>query len=148
MPTKKTTTWVLVADGGRARVLRALGPGKGLDIVSEHQADLRRTSELGTDRPGRAHESATTARHAYGQTDFHRDEEWAFLKGLVETLDAGRRAGRFDRLVVVAPPTALGDLRKAIGDPLRATVAADIDKDLTKVALGDLPSHLSGAVPC
>ncbi|MEX2647433.1 MAG: host attachment protein [Alphaproteobacteria bacterium] len=145
---KSTTTWVLVADGGRARVLAGRGLGKGLDLVMEREADLKRTSELGTDRPGRSFESATTARHAYAEPDYHREQEQVFLRGLVDYLDAQRTAGRYQSLVIVAPPTALGDLRKAIGTRLGGLVKAEINKDLTKVSAHDLPSHLADAVPC
>ncbi len=133
---------------GRARVLRALGPGRGLELVVERTAELNRTSALGTDRPGRSYESATSARHAHAATDFHRAEEDAFLNGLVDLLDAEYKGGGFDRLVVVAPPVALGTLRKALSEPLRAALAGEINKDLTKTALKDLPGHVKGTVPC
>ena len=145
---KAPTTWVLVADGGRARVVKPRGPGRVLELVSEHKAELHRTAALGTDRPGRSHESATTARHAHVTTDFHQAEENAFLRGLAKELDTERQAGRFDRLVVVAPPTALGALRKMLSAPLHAAVVSEIDKDLTKVPLIDLAGHLTDTVPC
>ncbi|MGH6719133.1 MAG: host attachment protein [Alphaproteobacteria bacterium] len=149
---KKAKTWIVVADGGRARVLAARGPRRGLDLVLEREAHAPRTSELGTDRPGRSFESATSARHAYNVPDYHREREQAFLRDLVRELTAEHKAGRFERLILVAPPTALGDLRKALGGTLGGTlgaaVTAEINKDLTKVALHDLPAHLSDVAPC
>lgn len=145
---KMPTTWVLVADGGRARVLASRGPGKGFDVVIERSADLQRTSELGTERPGRSFESATTAHHAYEAPDYHRAQEQAFLQAMARELDAERKGRRFDKLVVVAPPVALGMLRKALGRALREIVGAEIDKDLTKVGLHELPAHLRDVVPC
>lgn len=145
---RSPTTWVLVADGGRARVLQARGPDRGLDLILEREASLHRTAELGTDRPGRSYESATSARHAHVTTDFHRAEERDFLRGMAATLEAERRGKRFDRLVVVAPPVALGELRKLLSGPVRSMLVGEIDKDLTKVALVDLPGHLRDDVPC
>jgi protein required for attachment to host cells len=148
MMPKRMTTWVLVADGGRARVLAAKGPGRGLEVVMERAVEVKRTAELGTDRPGRSYESATTARHAHAELDFHREQEQEFLKGLVGELEGEHRARRFDRLVVVAPPTALGDLRKAMGSRFGDALRHTINKDLTKVATHDLPAHLADTVPC
>jgi len=145
---KVPTTWVLVADGGRARVLVARGPGKGFDVVIERNADLQRTSELGTERPGRSYESATTARHAHEAPDYHRAQEQAFLQAMARELDAEHRSRRFDTLVVVAPPVALGMLRKALSRALHGAVGAEIDKDLTKIGLHDLPEHLRDFAPC
>jgi protein required for attachment to host cells len=39
----------------------------------------------------------------------------------------------------------LGDLRSALSDHVRAAVYAELDKDLTKTPLNELPKHL-GAV--
>ena len=145
---KSARTWILVADGGRARILSARGLDKGLDLVSEREAPAPKTSEIGADRPGRAFESAASARHAYSTPDYHREREQAFLRDLARDLETSLKAGRFDRLVVVAPPTALGDLRKVLGSTVGPAVTAEINKDLTKVALHDLPAHLRDVAPC
>jgi protein required for attachment to host cells len=57
---------------------------------------------------------------------------------------AARR--RFDALVLIAPPQALGDLRKALAGGVRAKVAAELAKDLTNVPLHELPRHLAEVV--
>ncbi len=147
--TKHDTTWVLVADGGRARILVSRGAGQGFEIVAEHDADLKRSREIGSDRPGRTYESATTGRHAIEpRVDAHREAKVGFLRALVDELDQARKDGKFQHLVLVAPPVALGDLRRLVADPLRKLVAAEIDKDLTKVPLHDLPGHLRDVVRC
>jgi len=145
---KMVKTWIVIADGARARVLAARGPQQGLDLVLERRDHAPRTAELGSDRPGRSFESATSARHAYSAPDYHRERELVFLRELVRELAAEHKAGRFERLVVVAPPTALGDLRKALGPTLTGAITAEINKDLTKVALHDLPQHLRDVAPC
>jgi len=52
------TTWILVADGARARILQTEGWGKGLIQLrhAEHEESPLRASEQGTDRPGRTRE--------------------------------------------------------------------------------------------
>ena len=50
----------------------------------------------------------------------------------------------FKRLVIVAPPVALGDLRAAISHRVRATVIGELARDLTKIPNGEVAEHLKG----
>jgi protein required for attachment to host cells len=60
-------------------------------------------------------------------------------------LDEKLAAKACDRVVLLAPPTTLGDLRASLSEPVRAVVSAEIDKDLTKTPAAELLQHL-GAV--
>ena len=46
---------------------------------------------------------------------------------------------------LVAPPKMLGDLRAELTEAVRAVLYAELDKDLTKTPVKELPGHL-GAV--
>jgi len=146
---KKKVTWILVADGARARILKSEGPGKGLQpaVGEEFRHELPRTHEMGTDRPGRVHESATVVRHAIEPVDWHRFEKEKFAKEMAKILDKAAAAGEFERLVLVAPPRTLGDLRGALAAATKKKVTGELDKDLTQVTLGELPEHLAGVLP-
>ena len=131
---KGKVTWVLVADGARARVYRNDGPGKGLVALPDQAASITipPTRDLGTDRPGRTHDRFGPARHAMApRADWHTAEKRAFAASLAERLGEVERQGAFDRLILVAPPKTLGDLRKACGAHVRDKVAGEISKDLT-----------------
>ncbi len=133
---KPTKTWVLVADGSRARVLENLGPGKGLHQLPHSTEDwlLAPDHELGTDRPGRVFNSVGEVRHALEATsDPHREQKRAFAHHLVKELDARFGAKEFDRLVLIAPPAMLGDLRAALPAELGKFVVGSVAKDLTHV---------------
>lgn len=146
---KPTRTWILVADGGRARILEAAGRGKGVHLVSGLEASLDNPpSHLqGRDRPGRVHESVGYTRHAVEpKQDPHRVMEADFASQLAETLGNYAASKSFDRLVLVAPPTMLGELRKALPPDAREKVAAEIDKDLTHVGDDDIPSHIEDVI--
>jgi protein required for attachment to host cells len=145
---KPTTTWILIADGARARVFANLGPGKGIEAVdgAAFDADHRSDHELASDKLGRTHESVGVTRHAIEpHHDPHRELKRAFSERLAAMLDAKLGAKAYDRVVLVAPPTMLGDLRAALSDHVRAAVYAELDKDLTKTPIHELPKHL-GAV--
>ena len=54
----------------------------------------------------------------------------------------GLERNAYDRLVIVAPPVALGDLRTAISDQVRALVVGEIARDLTKIPNSEVAEHL------
>jgi protein required for attachment to host cells len=53
----------------------------------------------------------------------------------------------YDKLVLVAPPATLGDLREALAKGVRACVTAEIAQDLVKIPASQLQSHLVGVLP-
>jgi len=137
--------WIVVCDGKKALVLENVGDEKFLNLrtreVYEHP-DLK-TRELGTDAPGRALNSLGTPRSAMEQTDWHMQEEERFLRTLADRLDAAVNAGQAKSLILVAPPRALGVLRKTYSHALRDALRAEIDKDLVKLPVHEIEKHLS-----
>jgi protein required for attachment to host cells len=102
------------------------------------------TREIGTDKPGRAFESADGSRHAMEpRVDWHRFEKSQFAKRMADILEKAATRQAFDRLVLVAPPQTLGDLRAALGRQARDRLSAELNKDLTQVGIHDLPPYLS-----
>jgi len=146
---KKTVTYILVADGARARLYVNHGVGKGLQPVSgaTHKADLHHHDrEILTDRAGRTHNGVGQNRSAMEpHTEWHRFEKHRFAREMAKVLDAAAASRSFDRLILVAPPATLGDLRMELGDATRKLVTAELAKDLTRHAEQELPQHL-GAV--
>jgi protein required for attachment to host cells len=143
---QKKVTWILVADGARARVLMNDGVGKGLQsaVNGEMVHALPPTRELGTDKPGRAQQRGTSGRHAIQpHVDWHRFEKEKFSKEIASLLDSAAERGAFDRLVLIAPPRTLGDLRSVLGQKARSLIHAELDKDLTHVTIRELPDHLT-----
>src|SRR5215468_6244987 len=98
--------WVIVCDGKKALVLENTGDEKFLNLktreVLEHPD--AKTSELGTDAPGRSFSSVGHGRSAMEPTDLHDQEEQKFLHRLLGHLDAEINAGKIKSLILVAPP--------------------------------------------
>jgi protein required for attachment to host cells len=133
---KTTKLWVMIADGGRARVLLNTGPGTGLAALPEliFHVDLPRSHDLGADRPGRTHESQGQMRHAIEpHADPHTKLKHGFIAGLVAMLEAKSKAREFDTLALVAPPAIIGQFRSLLSDRVKRSVVAEIEKDLTKI---------------
>ena len=58
-------------------------------------------------------------------------------------LDAEREKGAYDRLIVVAPPQFLGDLRAAMPKAVKELITAEVNKDLSKLSPHQLSAQLS-----
>ena len=144
---KKTVTWVVVADGRRVRVFRNDGPGKGVEPIREEEDAINpRTRQQGTDRPGRVQESVGGARHSVEPQDLHQAQEAAFARRLGAELSDAARRDAFDRLVLIAAPKCLGDVRSALDDHARSKVIGEIDKDLTKASREDVERQLGSII--
>ncbi len=144
MATRITKTWVVVADGARARIFcpdRKLGklvPAGPSDLVSP--ASRQRTRDLKSDRPGRGFSAARSgARHAYEPPhDYHKLEKHRFMATLASVLEDACGRGSFDDLILVAPRRSLGELRGLLAKPVLECVSHEVAKDLA----GEPPSSL------
>ena len=140
---KPITTWIVIADGARARVMQNAGPGKGIGAVQGmvFEGDHASRVEIMADRPGRTFDSVGNARHAMEQSSDPHDELKAqFLKSIANTLQ--HHIDDYNRLILVAPPQALGLLRKSLPAAVTRKVTAELGKDLTHVTNADLAQHL------
>jgi protein required for attachment to host cells len=147
-PRIKHNTWVVVADGGRALIMRNDGDAQApqLSVLRKHSEDVPRTREQGTDKPGRTNASVGTNRSAMEQTDWHQQAEDNFMREVADELLADLRRQAFSSLIIAAAPTALGTLRRAMNDEVKAKIVAEIDKDLTKMPTPEIAAALAKAL--
>jgi protein required for attachment to host cells len=142
---KKPRLWYVIADGGRARFVARDEQGAFRTLSSFVSTELHKSSrELGRDRPARVKESASPARSAVEpRRDLHEAAKEDFIRTVADTLAADLDDGKFDRLVLVAPPGVIAELRGALSKPASQLVVDELQKDLTKVPDHDLAAHLS-----
>jgi protein required for attachment to host cells len=95
--------------------------------------------DLKSDRPGRVFDHAAAAGSRRGAVAHHstggernprKVEAQRFARRIADALDEERRQGRYDRLVVMAPPTFLGLLRQEMPVAVHSMLTAEIGKDL------------------
>ena len=124
---------VLVTDGSRALVLRNEGDTAHPDlrIVRAYAQDNPATRDQGTDKPGRTNDSLGR-RSSMETPDWHRIAEDRFIDSIAGIMDRDLKAGDYETLIVVAPPIALGEYRKAVSPGVAKVTMMEIDKDLTK----------------
>lgn len=147
---KPSKTWVLIADGARARLIVATGHGKAIEITeqAEFSGDHQASRDLGRDAPPRVHNSVGDARHAMEpRTDPHRELKRDFAAVLAGALDDLVERKELGPLVVTAAPVTLGDLRKVLSERVKALIVAEVAMDLTKVPNAELASHIREILP-
>lgn len=126
--------WVLVADGEKSLILRNEGDRQypNLEVVREIEEENPPTREQGTDRPGRMpSRPGGQHRSAVEETDWHRVAKERFAEDLARRLYRMAHRGDFEKLVLVAPPLVLGELRKQLHKEVEERVTGELPKTLT-----------------
>jgi protein required for attachment to host cells len=147
MPTKPKKTWIVIADGMHARILRQDKHGgpltPALDRELYQPAVHGFSRDLHSDAPGRAFDSVSGGRHAMEpRTDPKVHEKHLFARRVAELLNEAALRKEFDQLVLAAPPKTLGDLRAELSDAVKERVVREIDRDLVKTPMHELRDHL------
>lgn len=143
-PMKSKVTWILIADGAQAKVFEHSGPGTGLTAVKglNFDQDHLKAQDIMADKPGRSFSSVGHGRSSYQpETDPVQAREAGFMKSMAAMLDEKFQQGGFDRLVIAAAPTALGDIRPQLSKAVQGAVIAELPKDLTNTPTNKLESH-------
>ena len=124
---------VMVVDGGKMLLFRNEGDADYPNLRVEQAIENANPKDLEqrTDAPGRAFASVGGARSAMGETDFHDQQEDRFAADAVDLLNRRAVANEYERLIIVAPPAMLGEMRKHYNKALGARLVGEIAKDLT-----------------
>ena len=141
------TTWFLIADSARARIVSARRhvPGFETVVCFESEEAQHQSHEIGSDRPGRAFESASPTRHAVEpRSDPQRVAKQQFSHHVAEELNRAAAEQRFDALYLIAPPRTLGELRPELSDATSAKMREELHKDWVHLPEPELEEHLNG----
>lgn len=143
-------TWILVANRGGARLFENRGPGKGVELLEDvdFPAGKMRNQDIDSDRPGRyADGRGDGNRHGYSSAQDAREHiSQIFARQLSQVLDSGRHQHRYEKLILVAEPRFLGNLRQQLTPQTAAMVRASVNKDLGAIEARDLPRHLDNVL--
>ncbi len=126
-------TWVVVADGGRARIFsraKRFSDLRPVDVLDEPDARARER-DLTSDQPGRSFDSHGSGRHAVGQESGTKDEIMEdFARRIAHRIEAGRTGGDFQHLMLVAAPTVLGAIRPILSQSSGQLIVSEVSKNL------------------
>ena len=127
-------TWIVVADGGHARILMNKHRDEGvseLPLVNKHDPRLaHHHAELAAG----VHHAA-----AHKPSPEKRSED-KFLSTLAETVQTGVARKECDQVMLVAPSVAMGVLRKALSKDTHKHIIAEIKFMITQA--GKVQSEL------
>ncbi|MCI5038284.1 MAG: host attachment family protein [Donghicola eburneus] len=129
----KNGAWVLIADGEKALFLRNDLDAQDLDlnVVRIEEQENPSDREQSANRPGRMHDGGPGQKSAVDDTDWHELAKERFASDMADILYKQAHKGKFDEIVVVAPPQTLGELRKEMHQEVSDKVIAEIPKTLT-----------------
>ncbi len=142
---------VLVADGTKALFLRNHGDQNQIDLRTEahDRREDRKDREIKTDATGTAAIRASSGgaevfRPMMGETDFQQQEEDRWIKDAADELKKRALRNDFDALAVVAPPKALGYLKKCLHKEVEKRIVLTINKEMTDRPIPDIEELLVG----
>lgn len=123
---------VLVADGRKMLFFRNKGDRMAPNLEAEtvKLQDNPYDRDQASDAPGRSINSVGSQRSAMEQTNFHELEEIRFAVEATELLKRRALSNEFEKLIVVAPPAALGEMRKHYHKEVQSRLVGEIAKDL------------------
>ena len=142
-------TLVLVADGRKMLFLRNHGDAAQIDLRVEAHREQENlpNRDQASDAPGRSFSSVGNRRSAMEETDFHQIAEDRFAAEAADLLRGRALGGDFEKLVVVAPPRTLGELRKHYHPAVTSRIIDEINKDLTGLPIDEIEAALTRSKP-
>lgn len=131
---------VLVADGRKMLFFRNHGDENQIDLRTEaHEARSdRKDREIKTDAPGTAKQSAGYGRSTYEETDFQQQEEDRWIKDAADELKVRVLRNDFEALAIIAPPKALGVLKKCLHKEVEKRVVCTVNKEMSGRPIPDI----------
>jgi protein required for attachment to host cells len=137
---------VLVADGRKMLFFRNHGDENQIDLRTEaHDARKlqRKDREIKTDAPGTVKQSAGYGRSTYEEPDFQQQEEDRWIKDAADELKARVLRNDFEALAIVAPPKALGVLKKCLHKEVERRLVCTINKEMSGRPIPDIEALLT-----
>jgi len=137
---------VLVADGRKMLFFRNHGDEGQIDLRTEaHDARQdRQDREIKSDAPGTVQQSFGYGRSTYEEPDFQQQEEDRWIKDAADELKNRVLRNDFEALAIVAPPKALGVLRKYLHKEVEKRLICTVNKEMSGRPVPDIEALLNG----
>lgn len=140
---------VLVADGRKMLLFRNHGDHEHMDLRTEahDEREELKNRELHTDAPGTAAVSGPSGggevhRPMMEETDFQQQEEDRWIKDAADELKRRVLRNDYDALAIVAPPKALGVLRKCLHKEVEKRLVCSVNKEMSGRPIPDIEALL------
>lgn len=129
----KGTTWYVVADGGKARILTMDGARMNAvqSFDNSGHGDIDEDPSMGT------------SQLKAPKSDPHQQAKAHFAKSVAAKLNEAVRTGKVDEIVLAAPAHVLHDIREGLDKAASAKLGKTLSKDLANISDGELASHFA-----
>lgn len=121
---------VLIGDGRKAIFYRNKGDGEHPNLIVEEVLSQQNPPPQGP------------AIETDAAVNWQQIEESRFADEIAAALYKAAHDGRYDKLIVAAPPKTLGELRKAFHKEVSERIVAEVNKDLTRHDVGTIETVL------
>ncbi len=128
---KENRTWIVVADGYQARILLSSSSSKGV-----HQLPN-----------GDFHDPRLATHSIEPKTDPPAQRKQQFLARLTGRIELAYDNNEFENLLIIAPATAMGNLRKEFSPALRHCVTDEIMRDYIRQSNDYIYKHIREYLP-
>jgi protein required for attachment to host cells len=126
-------TLVAVADGEILHLFRNTGTESEMSLVAAKDQDIEPVSGAGGSTSSSANPDDSSV------------EEAGFATGIVDMLNKRVLAGKFSKVVIIAAPKTLGEMRKHYHKKLEEALVGEIAKDLTGHSIADIEKSIHAA---
>lgn len=126
-------TTIAVVDGENFNVYRSTSSGPPVKLTELRDHDSQ-------DRNSASGRSSSAANPAAKQM-----EEDAFGKGVTDKLNKMVLEGRVEKLIIIAAPRSLGEMRRSYHTKLQDVLIGEIDKVLTGASIEEIEKALASA---
>ena len=130
------TTWVVLTDGRYIRVLFNQGEGKSLLTLKAD--DSKALANLCFEVVRQIKAGASNGMASKQKTD---------MQLLAEFLSSQFNEDQYQKLILVAPQTAIDELQGELTDEVRQTISSTVAEDLLPVSVDDIEIKLADSLP-
>lgn len=137
---------IVVADSSRARIFTADSTRSPLNEIETiaHPEGRIHEQDLVSDMPGKDSGKGGGGDHAYQEKIEPKKQEMIeFAKRIADYLDDARKANKLNKLLIVAAPAFLGELRNHLSTQTSEKIVFELDKNLAHHDVEDIREHLS-----
>lgn len=139
---------ILIADAGRAVFFKTENRGASIETVPGNFDAMPNppSREHKSDKPGRASDAGTHRSAMEPKHDPHKLAEENFARTLAQHLEKVGKSGDYDAILIFAPPTFLGSLRRDISPHVAGLIEGEVHKDLTKSPVDEIQKQVREAL--
>lgn len=132
------TTYIVVADAARARIFTRLGHKLTEQEDLVHAEGRLHEGDLVTDKGSDSSDHSSATRSSSGEAVARAHHEEIFAREVSERLYRARIDNQLEKLILVASPHFLGQLRDKLDAPTSKLVIHSLAKDLTKAGIEEI----------